>query len=69
TRRHDVPQRDIGGGIGGEPGVGLSHAGPTVTAGRDRATAKNDTLMKVLLQRSNCSLPEFSGNFACRPCG
>ena len=42
----------IGGGIGGEPGVGLSHAGPTVTAGRDRATAKSDTLMKVLFQPS-----------------
>ena len=69
ARRHDVPQRDIGGGIGGEPGVRLSHAGQTVTAGRDRATAKNDTLMKVLFQPSDCDLPGFSGVFAGRPCG
>ena len=69
ARRHDVPQRDIGGGIGGEPGVRLSHAGQTVTAGRDRATAKNDSLMKVLFQPSGCDLPGFSGVFAGRPCG
>ena len=62
ARRHDVPQRDIGGGIGGEPGVRLSHAGPTVTAGRDRATAKNDTLMKVLFQPSEL---RFAGLFRC----
>ena len=54
--RHDVPQRDIGGGIGGEAGVGRSHAGPTVAAGRSRATAKNDSLMKVLLQPAGLRL-------------
>jgi hypothetical protein len=69
ARRHNVPQRNIGGGIGGEPGVRLSHAGQTVTAGGDRATAKNDTLMKVLFQPLDCDLPGFSGVFAGRPCG
>jgi flavin reductase (DIM6/NTAB) family NADH-FMN oxidoreductase RutF len=59
---HDVPQRDIGGGIGDEPGVRLSHAGQTVTASRDRATAKNDTLMKVLFQPAGC---DFAGLFRC----
>ena len=55
---HDMPQRDIGGGIWGESGVRRSHAAPTVTAGNGRATAKNDSLMKVLLQH---------GYAPCRP--
>ena len=67
--RHDVPQRDIGGGIGGEAGVGGSHAGPTVTAARDRATAKNDPMMKVLFQPADCDLSGFFGVSAGRPCG
>jgi hypothetical protein len=67
--RHDVPQRDIGGGIGAEAGVEGSHAGPTVTAARDRATAKNDTMMKVLFQPTDCDLSRFSGVSAARPCG
>ena len=66
---HDVPQRDIGGGVGGEAGVGWSHSGPTVAAGRGRATAKNDTLVKVLLQHPDCGLAAFSGDFAARPDG
>jgi hypothetical protein len=44
-------------------------AGPTVAAGKGWATAKNDTLMKLLLQRPDCSLPGFSDDFADRPCG
>ena len=45
---HDVPQRHIGRGVGGESSIEGRHAGPTVAAGKGRATAKNDSLMKVL---------------------
>jgi hypothetical protein len=42
---------------------------PTVTAGGDPATAKNDTLMKVLFQAADRDLLGFSGVSAGRPCG
>ena len=45
---HDVAQRNIGRGRGGKSGIEGRHAGPTVAAGKGRATAKNDSLMKVL---------------------
>jgi hypothetical protein len=66
--RHNVPQRNIGGGIGAEACVGRSHAGQTVTGGRNRATAKNDSLMKVLFQPAGPDLGGFSGVSAGRPC-
>ena len=45
---HDMAQRDIGRGRGGQSGIKGRHAGPTVAAAKGRATAKNDSLMNVL---------------------
>jgi hypothetical protein len=45
---HDVAQRNVGRCRGGKSGIEGRHAAPTVAAGKGRATAKNDSLMKVL---------------------
>ena len=53
---HDVAQRDIGRGRGGQSGIEGRHAGPTVAAGKGRATAKNDSLMKRFMTSLQAAL-------------
>jgi hypothetical protein len=70
---HDEPQGGVWSGVGAQPGLGRGgHIGPTVAAGWGRATAKNDTLVKVLWQSEVAAGSDVggdSGDFADRPDG